>query len=385
MKFPWLDSHPWLDFDAPAILQRLGPEVWMLLGEAKSKCEHIAGVPLMPHVAQEMHRIYLTKGVQATTAIEGNTLTEQEVRKRIEQDLSLPPSKEYLGQEIDNIVTACNQLMGPEWDGPVTSGQLEALNAAVLEGLPLGESVLPGRLREHNVGVGSYRAPDVRFNHRLVDEFCAWLARSNEGVPTRLTLHYAILRAVLAHLYFVWIHPFGDGNGRTARLLEVQILLSAGVPTPAAHLLSNHYNETRSEYYRRLELASRGRDPSGFVLYAVQGFVDQLQEQLKWVRSQQLSVTWESYVYAQFRGQPSPSLQRRRALVFALSSQSEPVPKKAIRRLSPELAVAYATKTDKTISRDLNVLVDMKLVRKVKWGYQACIDNLRAFMPVVKG
>lgn len=53
-----------------------------MLGEAASKCEHIAGVPLRPSVAQELHRLYLAKGALATTAIEGNTLTENEVLQR---------------------------------------------------------------------------------------------------------------------------------------------------------------------------------------------------------------------------------------------------------------------------------------------------------------
>ncbi|MBW2661693.1 MAG: Fic family protein, partial [Deltaproteobacteria bacterium] len=37
------------------------------------------------------------------------------------------------------------------------------------------------------------------------------------------------------------MHPFGDGNGRTARLLEFEALLSSGVPAPSSQLLSNHY------------------------------------------------------------------------------------------------------------------------------------------------
>jgi hypothetical protein len=68
---------------------------------------------------------------------------------------------------------------------------------------------------------------------------------------------YAILKAMVAHLYLAWTHPFGDGNGRTARLIEFHILLSAGVPSPAAHLFSNHYNQTRAEYYRQLDRASK--------------------------------------------------------------------------------------------------------------------------------
>jgi len=83
-----------------------------------------------------------------------------------------------------------------------------------------------------------------------------------------------------------WIHPFGDGNGRTARLVEFQILLQAGIPSPAAHLLSNHYKQTRTEYYRQLATASRsGGNILPFIEYAVGGFVDGLKEQLALIRA----------------------------------------------------------------------------------------------------
>ncbi|MCY3923933.1 MAG: Fic family protein [bacterium] len=75
-------------------------------------------------------------------------------------------------------------------------------------------------------------------------------------------------------------HPFADGNGRTARLLEYAILARSGVvPFPAALLLSNHYNLTRDRYYRELEAADRSGTITGFVQYAVQGLVNGLREQ----------------------------------------------------------------------------------------------------------
>jgi len=74
------------------------------------KCEHISGVPLRPSVARQLHMIYLAKGVLATTAIEGNTLTESEVLQHLEGKLELPPSKEYLSKEIDNIIEACDKI-----------------------------------------------------------------------------------------------------------------------------------------------------------------------------------------------------------------------------------------------------------------------------------
>ena len=107
-RWTYQETHPWLTFcfnmaDSNAV-------TWMGLGEVQSKCEHLAGVPLDPEVAKRMHVLYLAKGVMGTTAIEGNTLNEQEVEKRIRGELKLPPSKEYLGLEIDNVVNAANEI-----------------------------------------------------------------------------------------------------------------------------------------------------------------------------------------------------------------------------------------------------------------------------------
>ena len=98
-----MERYPWINFNLD--LSKLSFKTWVKLGECAAKSEQLAKVPLTPSKQKEMHRVYLVKGALATTAIEGNTLTEEEVRLRIEKKLKLPPSKEYLGQEIDNIVT----------------------------------------------------------------------------------------------------------------------------------------------------------------------------------------------------------------------------------------------------------------------------------------
>ncbi len=89
-----------------------------------------------------------------------------------------------------------------------------------------------------------------------------------------------MVKAILSHLYLAWIHPSGDGNGRTAPLVEFVILAQCGmVPMPAGHLFSNHYSLTRDRYYRELTTASKSRGKfSGFLGYAVQGFVDGIRE-----------------------------------------------------------------------------------------------------------
>jgi hypothetical protein len=58
-------SHPWLILDIP--LDRGSPRLWTLLGEAYSKCEHIANVPLSPIVAQYLHRALSAAGLSVAS------------------------------------------------------------------------------------------------------------------------------------------------------------------------------------------------------------------------------------------------------------------------------------------------------------------------------
>lgn len=68
-------------------------------------------------------------------------------------------------------------------------------------------------------------------------------------------------------------------------MIEFHLLFAAGVPLPAAHLLSDHYNKTRTEYYRQLTFASRsGGDVLPFIRYALEGFLDGLRGQINLIR-----------------------------------------------------------------------------------------------------
>ena len=380
-------THPWITFRID--LRKATPQLWMLLGEAASKCEHIAGAPLRPSVAENLHRLYLAKGVLATTAIEGNTLTEKEVLQRLDGKLKLPASKEYLGQEIDNVVGACKRIgeLLVKGDTGLTPDRLCELNRLVLAKLPPEGKEVPGEIRGYSVLVGNvYRGAPAEDCRYLIERYCEWLAGEDFKAPVGMETVYAIIKAIVAHLYFAWIHPFGNGNGRTARLIEFQILLAAGVPTPAAHLLSNHYNLTRSEYYRQLDQASKtGGEIIPFIQYAVGGFVDGLREQLHVIREQQWDVAWRSYVHTRFRDRTGPSAIRQRDLVLDLSECREPVPLRKIPELSPRLAKAYATRSQKTLQRDLIELVyGLELIKRTPKGVLANREIILAFLPLRK-
>ena len=376
-------THPWLKFSVR--LTDAAPKFWLQLGECQSKCEHIARVPLRPGTAKDLYKVYLAKGVLATTAIEGNTLSEKEVLEHLEGKLRLPPSREYLATEIDNIVAGCNATLGVLAAGgtPVVSVEsIRELNRTVLRGLNVEEGVAAGEFRTHSVLVGRYRGAPAEDCEFLIQKLVEWLNGEAFQPTEELAVVYAILKAVLAHLYLAWIHPFGDGNGRTARLLEFQILLSAGVPAASAHLLSNHYNLTRTEYYRQLDRASKsGGDVLPFISYAVEGFLDGLKLQIETIWEQQWDIVWRNYVHEFFRERTSASHVRRRRLVLDLSQSSQPVPMSEIPEISPRLAKAYARCTHRTLARDLNALVQEGLIAKTPKGYRACKELILAFLP----
>lgn len=157
--------------------------------------------------------------------------------------------------------------------------------------------------------------------------------------PSANRVATAILHAILAHLYIAWIHPIGDGNGG-------------------------------------------GGDFTGFILYALQGLADGLQEQCNYIDEFQLSIAWQHFVFARFRNERrSPALNRRRELVLALTNQPEPVPRAALRHANAAVAELYAGKTDKTLTRDINWLVKEDLIERQPAGYGTRIDRMRSFRP----
>src|SRR6185369_15824458 len=113
-----------------------------------------------------------------------------------------------------------------------------------------------------------------------LDRLQGWLTSALfEPEHPEEVMPFGIVRAILAHLYLLWIEPFGEGNGRVARMVEHQLLLHAGLHAVAAHQLTLQAGRTRTEYARQLAASVKaGGDPIPFIAYQVRGFVDALHE-----------------------------------------------------------------------------------------------------------
>lgn len=100
-------------------------------------------------------------------------------------------------------------------------------------------------------------------------------------------------------------------------------------------------------------------------------------------------IVWEQFVYQTFGGRVSESEHRRLRVVLAISRRfaetGEPVLRREVAALTPELAGAYATKTGKTLTRDLNAVTALNLVRQEGKGLVPTTERIQGLWPEVEG
>jgi Fic family protein len=366
---------------------KLSEKAVNLMGQCYAYIDSMLNMPIRPDYRQQLLIVSLNKGALATTAIEGNTLTEEELNQ-ILSGKNLAPSKRYLQTEVENIITAFNtiltELVEEKSPAIISPELIKRFNEMV--GRNIGETFggNPGHLRRRNVTVGLYRPPAFEKVEDLVNKLCDWLLKEFH-YGREQTFDDAVIEAIVTHVYIAWIHPFLDGNGRTARLMEFYLLMRSGVPNIASHILSNHYNNTRNEYYRQLQNASETGNLSAFIEYALEGFCDGLENIIKVIHKDQTELTWRNFVHdeiekMQDEGKNTKTLRRIRQLAYYIPADRFYSIGK-IRYLNAKITEEYINLNEITLRRDLDLLVEKKLLITEKSKYSANYRLLQNLLP----
>ena len=207
--------------------------------------------PINPDILKNLAAWYKVELTYSSNAIEGNTLTRQETAIIVEKGLTIE------GKTITEHLEAINHARA--WDYIVSIQQKNRKNISEKTVRELHSQVLQNI---DNLNAGSYRHVPVRIagSHVIMPnpqkvpfymtEFITWLHNSEENI---------VDIAIQAHLKLVTIHPFTDGNGRTARLLMNLILMQAGYPPAIIQ------KEERSKYLASIEKAQLERDLSDYI------------------------------------------------------------------------------------------------------------------------
>jgi len=111
----------------------------------------------------------------------------------------------------------------------------------------------PGKFRDHNVDVGRHTPPDYLALDDFMCRFDGFYSDPNIPATDRL------IALAAAHHRLAWIHPFGDGNGRVARLQSQAVMIRAGLDTEGLWTLSRGLARAKPAYFQHLQAADQGR------------------------------------------------------------------------------------------------------------------------------
>lgn len=293
--------------------------------------------------------------------IEGNAITGEDVRRIAEgEDIVSYTQKDK--QEIKNLINAYNWLSGIEpSDEPFTLTEdiIRELHKIITSNVPF-ENNIPGQYRNETVYVGDkahggkYKPPKILDDIKnLMAEFINWI--NSEEIKAL----NPFIRAALAHYHFCLIHPFGDGNGRTSRIIESLLLQTSNIKY-VPNDISNYYYRNVDDYYiafsKSIELK---KNVTPFLEFMLKASIESLQKIKESIIYFIRKFALRDF-YA-FEKQHKRITKRQFDLLLLLLDNQIQFTLKDLLHKSP-FSILYSTVSTQTARRDLKKLTDKNIL-----------------------
>jgi len=240
--------------------------------------QFIRDLPSFPRSTEDIFRHELRSVVGATLAIEGTVLREEEIEKSF-QKADLQKKLKSKEQEAQNARKTYEYiiLVGTcEGKFVYTEEVIKQIHQYLTDNIECVSPNVPGQYRDTTAQFGAPRK--ISFCKSRADieaimpKFINWLNKTDSGIlnsnPT--------VKAIMAHYYLTEIHPFGDGNGRTARALEALALYVNGINPYCFGSLANFWDEHRDQYIVHLGNIRSTCDPWDFLIWGTRGYLDRI-------------------------------------------------------------------------------------------------------------
>jgi cell filamentation protein, protein adenylyltransferase len=207
-----------------------------------------------------LRRINRIRTIQGSLAIEGNTLSEEQITAILDGKRVIAPPKDV--QEARNAIKAYDQF--ETWQ---PANETHLLNAHQVLMASLIDDA--GLYRSGNVGVMNgeqviHMAPPANRLKKLMGDLLSWVSATDQ--------HPLIISSVF-HYEFEFIHPFADGNGRMGRLWQT-LILSRWNPLLAQLPVESMVHEYQSEYYQAINKSTMHTDSSPFIEFMLSAILD---------------------------------------------------------------------------------------------------------------
>jgi Fic family protein len=230
--------------------------------------EVILNAKIIPKWDVSLRRDALIRSAHSSTAIEGNKLTLEEVSQLALGRRIMSTRKEK--QEVLNYLNVLQNIQNYQNDGKVTEKLLLKLHKDITKetlDLPSDE----GNYRKVQVVVGNKFTGEVVFTPPKTEKVPQLTKALLGWINQEIELHPALI-AGLSHYEFVRIHPFVDGNGRTARALAALILYIRDFDIKRFFTLDDYYDSDRKAYYAALKSVDKNTlDTTQWIEYFTDG------------------------------------------------------------------------------------------------------------------
>jgi len=292
----------------------------------------------------------LVQEAHSTTHIEGTQLTLEQSERLLAGE-KVPEARSDDSKELLNYRDAFELVTDYINEGaPITEGLVREIHKRLVQGVR-GNAAAPGTYRKvPNFVVNSvtkeviYTPPSANEVPRLMSELVHWINQSNDLNP--------VLLSGLAQFQLVHIHPFLDGNGRSARLLSTLCLYQSGYDFKRLFTISEYYDRDRSEYYKAIQsVRDNNMDMTNWLEYFTAGLATQMQE----IKVKGEGAIKQDLILSFARKNPGLKDRHLSVLRYLLQKQ-----KATIAECESELSI-----NRRTLQRDLKLLIEGGLVREI--------------------
>jgi Fic family protein len=346
-------------------------EVGDVISEACAVYETVANLPILPGLASRLEEEVIRRSIFSTAAIEGNPLSEGQVAD-IHASATDEPLMGAPEREIQNLKAAYAQTVKKRRQNPacgfeVGEDLIREYNRLITEGIDY-KLHTPGGYRGHTVEVGDlthggvYRPPKILKDvENLMSAFVEWI---NSREIKELG---EVERAALAHYHLACIHPFGDGNGRTARLLEASMIAACGIRY-VPEMLSNYYYTHMDEYYTVFRESQKcgEADITPFMAFFARAFSASTRELRDKIHGYIRVMSLKTH-YADLRRERRLTKRQYGLLALLLETDLKFTLKDL--QLDPKFGGLYGSASELTARRDLKKLTEMALLKKEDGRY----------------
>ena len=259
---------------------RITPTITKSLMAIEADRQAITDLPMTSQILQSLRESARVLSTHYSTQIEGNRLTEAQVKEVIEGGGRFP-GRERDESEVRNYFRALEFIEGQAREQvQISETFIQRIHGLTYHGRPTPTDYRDGQnvIRNSMSGGIVYMPPEAKDVGRLMEQLVYWINASvmQDELPVPIV-------AALAHYQFATVHPYYDGNGRTARLLTTFILHRYGYGLKGIYALEAYYARKLEDYYNALDVGeghnyyvgNRAQaDVTGFIEYFVNGMAD---------------------------------------------------------------------------------------------------------------